>query len=243
MPPAAARPPETRAAVLVWDLPVRVVHGLMALSFVGAWLTAEREDWLDLHVTLGFTMGGLIAFRLLWGVVGTRHARFTQFLRGPAGVQAYARAVLDDRPRHHVGHNPLGGLAIVAMLGLGAAAVASGWAADQGLAGDGIADLHEAVVSALLFAIGVHIAGALVSSALQHENLPWAMVTGRKRGRPADAITSARGPVAAVVLVAVLGFWLLRWREPPAPAALQVRRVDDGHQHPRHHPPPPRGAR
>ena len=60
--------------ILVWDLPVRVFHWLLALSFAGAWITAESERWRLLHVTLGYTLGGLLAFRVLWGLVGTRHA-------------------------------------------------------------------------------------------------------------------------------------------------------------------------
>ena len=70
--------------VLVWDAPVRVFHWLMVLSFAGAYLTAESERWRLLHVTLGYTMAGLVVFRMLWGLVGTRHARFASFVRGPA---------------------------------------------------------------------------------------------------------------------------------------------------------------
>ena len=73
---------------LVWDLPVRMFHWLAVLCFAGAWLTSESERWQLVHVTLGYTLAGLVGFRLVWGVVGTRHARFTRFVRGPQAVWA-----------------------------------------------------------------------------------------------------------------------------------------------------------
>ena len=72
--------------VLVWDVPVRVFHWLLVLSFTGAYLTAESERWRLLHNTLGYTVDGLVAFRLVWGLVGTRHARFSNFVRGPQAM-------------------------------------------------------------------------------------------------------------------------------------------------------------
>ena len=73
---------QTGSRVLVWDLPVRIFHWLLALSFAGAFLTAESERWRLVHVTLGYTVAGLVVFRLLWGVLGSRHARFSSFVRG-----------------------------------------------------------------------------------------------------------------------------------------------------------------
>ena len=79
-------------------------------------------------MTLGYTMAGLVAFRIVWGLVGTRHARFSSFVRGPAAVARYVGAMLRGQPEHHTGHNPAGALAIVALLGLTLAVTASGWA-------------------------------------------------------------------------------------------------------------------
>ncbi len=114
--------------VLVWDAPVRVFHWLMVLSFAGAYLTAESERWRLVHVTLGYTMAGLVAFRIVWGLIGTRHARFSSFVRGPAAIAGYVRGLVRGRPEHHVGHNPAGALAIVALLGLTLVVTATGWA-------------------------------------------------------------------------------------------------------------------
>src|SRR6516162_5168079 len=80
--------------VLVWDAPVRVFHWLMVFSFAGAYLTAESERWRLVHVTLGYTMVGLVAFRIVWGLVGTRYARFSNFVRGPAAIANYVRGLV-----------------------------------------------------------------------------------------------------------------------------------------------------
>ena len=95
-------------SILVWDLPVRMFHWLTVLSFAGAWLTAESERWRLLHVTLGYTLAGLLVFRVLWGLIGTRHARFTDFVRGPGAVRRYLAALLRGQPEQAVGHNPAG---------------------------------------------------------------------------------------------------------------------------------------
>lgn len=213
--------PDTSSAprpVLVWDLPVRVFHWLMAACFAGAWISAESERWRLLHVTLGYTLAGLVVFRLLWGLFGTRHARFADFVRGPRAVLQYAGSMLRGRPEHHVGHNPLGGLAIVAMLALGAAVTASGWAGFQDLGGEWLGEAHELLASLMLAVVGVHVLGVLAGSWLHRENLVRAMFTGRKAGTADDAIARTRRPVAAALVIAVAGFWWLQWQQAPAPA-------------------------
>lgn len=207
--------------VLVWDAPVRVFHWLMVLSFAGAYLTAESEVWRLAHVTLGYTMAGLVAFRLVWGLAGTRYARFASFVRGPQAVLAYVRSMLRGQPEHHTGHNPAGAVAIVAMLLLTAGIAASGWVVYNDLAGEWVAELHEVLSHAMLLVIGVHVAGVVVASALHGENLARAMVTGRKLGTPADAIRSAWRMVAVLLLASVLGFWALQWRSAPTGEGAQ----------------------
>jgi cytochrome b len=202
--------------VLVWDAPVRVFHWLMVLSFAGAYLTAESERWRLLHVTLGYTMAGLFAFRLLWGLVGTRHARFASFVRGPAAAMRYLRSLLRRQPEHHAGHNPAGALAIVALLLLAAAVTGSGAAMDFGLAGHWLEEAHEAAANIMLALVAVHVVAVIASSWLHRENLVRAMVSGRKRARPPEAIRGAWRGIAALLLAAVLGFWWLQWQDAPA---------------------------
>ena len=208
--------------MLVWDLPVRVFHWLTALSFAGAWITAESERWRLLHVTLGYTLAGLIAARLVWWLVGTRHARFSNFVRGPATVARYLRSLLRGQPEHYTGHNPAGGWAIVALLLLPVGIVASGWAVYNDLGGDWLEEAHEAVASLMLAVVGVHIAGVIAGSWLHRENLVRSMITGRKLGRPEDGVRSAWRSVALVMLVAVVGFWWLQWQSAPSGAGINA---------------------
>ncbi len=194
--------------ILVWDLPVRVFHWTLAASFLGAFVTAESERWRDVHVLLGYTVAGLLAFRLFWGFAGTRHARFSAFLYGPASVLRYLRSLLTRRPEHHVGHNPAGSWAIWALIAFGIGMVASGVAVYELGAGRWMEKLHEFAAHAMLVVVAVHVAGVLASSLLHRENLVAAMFTGRKRGAAGDAIRGAHRFVGTVLAAAVLAFWV-----------------------------------
>lgn len=220
-PTPAPNPAQER--VLVWDAPVRVFHWLLALSFFGAYLTAESERWRLLHVTLGYTAGGLVVFRLLWGLFGTRHARFVDFVRGPAAVRRYLGSLLRGQPEHHAGHNPAGALAILALLGLTGVTVAFGWASYAELGGEWLEEGHELAGNLMLLVVGVHVVAVVVASWLHRENLVRAMVTGRKLGAPQDGIRRAWGLVAALMLSAVLGFWWWQWQGAPAVDAAAER--------------------
>ena len=197
--------------VLVWDAPVRVFHWLMVVCFAGGYLTSESETWRLVHVTLGYTMAGLVAFRMVWGFVGTRYARFSSFVRGPRAVAAYLRSLLTRRPQHHTGHNPAGAVAIVAMLALTATIAATGWATYDEVAGEWVAELHEVVANGMLLLVGFHIAAVVVSGWLHHENLARAMLTGRKGAASNQGVHSAWRTVATLLVVAVVGFWYLQW--------------------------------
>lgn len=216
---------DTPSSPLVWDAPVRVFHWLLVLCFAGAWLTAESEHWRLVHVTLGYTMAGLAAFRVIWGLVGTQHARFASFVRGPRAVWTYLRSLVGPRPEHHTGHNPAGALAIVGLLGLIALTAASGWATYSELGGEWLEDLHEAAANTLMVLVVVHIAGVVVGSVVHRENLVRAMFTGRKPAPPAEGIRRGWASLAAVMLAAVLGFWWLQWQSAPADTAGQMTQL------------------
>lgn len=213
-----ARPGRT----LVWDLPVRVFHWTLVASFVGAYLTADSERWRDIHVLLGYTAGILVVFRILWGLVGTRYARFASFLYRPGEVFAYVRALLARRPAHFVGHNPAGALAIFLLLGLVGAAVLSGWAALVERGPTWLQDAHDALGDAALAVVVVHLGGVAVSSWLHRENLVRAMVTGYK---PVAAPPAAglRGVVALALLVVIGAMWSGVIPVPGLPAGTAFR--------------------
>lgn len=204
----AATACDGRSLVRVWDLPTRVFHWLMAASFAGAYLTAESERLRDVHVMLGYTVAGLIGFRLVWGLIGTRYARFGSFLFSPGRVLTYLRSLLTPSPEHHLGHNPAGAVAIFLLLGLGLLTALSGFANYQELGGEWLEELHEGVAGAMLAVVVVHVAGVAVSSLLHRENLVAGMISGRKQGAPRDGIAQARPLIGVLLLVTVLAAWV-----------------------------------
>ena len=196
--------------ILVWDWPVRVGHWLMAGAFCLAWLTADSENYRLVHVFAGAVVLGVTTFRLPWGFIGTRYARFVEFVRGPLSVRDYLASLLRLDPAHHVGHNPAGGWAIVLLLGLGIITALAGWATYNEIGGHLLEELHEGLATTMLLVVIVHLAGVFSGSLLHGENLVRAMFTGKKQGHADEAIASAR-PLALVALLLWLAAagWLI----------------------------------
>ena len=196
--------------ILVWDLPVRLGHWLMVGGFALAWLTGDSETFRLVHVIAGATVLAVATFRLPWGFIGSRYARFVDFVRGPAAVKDYSLSLLRLQPNHHVGHNPAGGWAIVLLLGLGIVTGLVGWAAYNEIGGDWLGELHEGLAVAMLTVVIVHVAGVVSGSLVHGENLVRAMVNGYKQGAADAAIRSARPLAAALLLawVAVTCWWI-----------------------------------
>lgn len=169
--------------VRVWDPAVRIFHWSLVVAFAGAFVTAESERLRDVHVLLGYTVLGLLAFRVVWAFVGSRYARLSSFAFGPRAVAAYLRSLLAFRPRHYVGHNPAGSWVIYALVLLGLVTGASGYATYNDIGGEWLEDLHEGSANAMLTLVFVHVAGVVVSSVLHRENLVKAMWTGYKLRR------------------------------------------------------------
>ena len=212
----------TPKKILVWDLPVRVFHWLLVLSFAGAWLTAESERWRQVHVTLGYTMAGLVAFRVLWGVVGSRYARFSSFVRSPSATLRYFKSLFGTQPERHLGHNPAGAVAIVGLLLLILITAGSGWAALNEVAGPWLGDAHEIAANALLALVVVHLLGVAFGCFLHRENLVHSMLTGRKHANKvvtgsaeARGIARSWSILGVAVLAAVLSFWAWQWLQQP----------------------------
>lgn len=196
--------------ILVWDWPVRLGHWLMVGGFCLAWLTAESETFRLVHVISGALVLAVATFRLLWGFIGSRYARFVDFVRGPTAVKDYFNSLLKLEPTHHTGHNPVAGWAIVFLLGFGLLTSLAGWAIYNDLGGHLLEELHEGLASSMLIMVLIHLAGVFSGSLLHGENLVRAMLTGFKKGPPNQAIPSAR-PLAAIVLLLWAGAagWLI----------------------------------
>jgi cytochrome b len=208
--------------ILVWDFPVRIFHWLLVMSFAGAWLTAESERWRQVHVTLGYTMAGLVVFRIIWGIVGSRYARFSSFVRGPSATYQYLKSLVGTRPEHHVGHNPAGAVAIVGLLALILITAFSGWATFNDLGGRWLEETHEVAANTLLGLVLIHLLGVAFGCFLHRENLVRSMLTGRKQVSKdlADSNAGVRpwSILGALVFVGVLSFWIWQWQQPAEPA-------------------------
>ncbi len=189
----------TTEKIKVWDPLVRFFHWSLVSLFLLTYLT--EDDFLDLHVLAGYLIMALIAIRLIWGVIGSRHARFTDFVRSPRVIKAYLKDVLWFRAKRYVGHNPAGGAMVIALLislsltlfsGLliyGAAEFSGPLAGWVGGVGEGTAELfeevHEFFANFTVLLVLLHVAGVAVASLQHRENLVRSMVDGYKRGEDA----------------------------------------------------------
>jgi cytochrome b len=201
--------------IRIWDAPVRVFHWLLVLSFAGAYITAESEVWRLVHVTLGYTLGGLLAFRLVWGVIGTRYARFGNFVRGPSAVIQYLKSIKAKQPEHHLGHNPAGAVAIILLMLLGLGITVTGYVTYNDLGPGWVGELHDLLANAMVLVIIGHLVGVVTASLQHKENLVRSMVTGFKTGAADQGIRRTWTVVAVAIVIAVLGFWYLQWQSAP----------------------------
>lgn len=219
-------------SVKVWDIPTRVFHWLLAFSFSAAYLTSESERYRDWHVMFGYTVAALIVFRLIWGIAGTRYARFSSFIFSPSRVLEYLRSLLSSSPKHYLGHNPAGAVAIFLLLGLSMLTACSGFATYQEIGGEWVEELHEGCAATMLAVVAVHIVGVVTSSLLHRENLVRSMFSGNKSGPADQAIRKTRPLVGIILLVAVLGFWSAdRFGWLPVSSDVAVTQQHNRHDH------------
>lgn len=195
------------SVIRVWDFPTRIFHWALAACFVIAIITQDMERLRLVHITSGYTMVGLVVFRFVWGVVGTRYARFSSFIPSPRAIMRYVSGVLSGRPQHFIGHNPLGALAIVAMLLLTIGIVLSGIVLDRGISEDLFEELHEGLANAMLAVVAIHLVGVVLSGVLHRENLVKAMLTGKKEGPASEGIRHGFWWLGLLLAAAIAGFW------------------------------------
>ncbi len=205
----------------VWDLPTRVFHWSLAVLVILNFFTGEDEGLLLLvHAYCGYLVGLLLLFRLAWGVIGTRHARFADFVKPWSETRAYVAQLLRLRPPRYIGHNPLGGYMILAMLGTLALIVLTGMMAVRGegatipLFGwtphwlaEAAEEIHEVAGNLMMVLAAVHVGGVLVDALLTRENLIASMITGRKDTAGAAVEPGSGGGWRAAALAAVLAFF------------------------------------
>ncbi|WP_084183147.1 cytochrome b/b6 domain-containing protein [Nevskia soli] len=207
--------------IRVWDPLVRIGHWTLALAFLVAYVTAEELE--EVHVAAGYWVGAYVVARTIWGFVGTRYARFSDFVRGPGAVFGYLRDLAKGKPAHYIGHNPAGGAMIVALLICLASTVFTGLMVEADADNEGplaawlghpatqsvapqvgpverlpakgeteeekeresaYSEPHELFANLSLGLVVLHLLGVLAGSVVHRENLPRAMVTGRKAATP-----------------------------------------------------------
>ncbi len=167
-------------SVAVWDIFIRVFHWSLVAAFASAYLTSDAGA---IHHWFGYGVIGLISARLIWGVVGTEHARFINFVPSPETFAAYVKELLAGREPRYLGHNPAGAAMIVTLLLMLGATGTTGWllTTDMYWGSEIMAGLHAFCANTVLALVGVHVAGVALASWRTRENLVRAMLTGRKR--------------------------------------------------------------
>lgn len=218
----------------VTDAPTRMAHWLFALSFAVAYLTGDSEHWRALHVTAGYTLAGVLVFRLLYGLFGPRQARLALLLRKLAGIPGWLRATLQGSAptaaHWRQGQNLLMAVAMAALL-LGVLPLTlSGYATYNEWGGDRLSHLleevHEFFGNFLLLVVLAHLALIAGLSGLRRKNQALPMLTGRVEGNGPDLVKRNQGWLALLLLVAVLGYGAWEWQQAPQgllPSAAEIR--------------------
>ena len=187
--------------IKVWDPLVRVFHWTLVLAFFIAYLT--EEDFLTVHSYAGYTVLGLLMFRIVWGLIGTRYARFSDFVYSPETIKQFLKDTLSLKARRYIGHNPAGGAMIVLMIISLVITTVSGLAvygAEEQLGpmagwftsefwGEAFEELHEFFANFTLLLVFIHVSGVVVESLIHRENLAKSMVTGLKAAEPEQPLT------------------------------------------------------
>ena len=196
-------PPTVKA----WDPLVRVFHWSLVFFFLLAY--ASGDDWTSLHVWAGYAVAMLIGFRLFWGIIGTRNARFLSFVKSPRIVMRHLRDMLLLKAPHYLGHNPVAAAMVVALLVSISLLAFSGMVLIAtegqgplsgtifaGIDGEAMEEVHEFFANFTLLLVFAHVAGVVISSLLEGENLVKAMVTGRKKVRAQWADVNSKGELS-----------------------------------------------
>jgi len=224
---------------LVWDIPLRTFHWVLALSILGSYITAEGDiSLMPLHLWLGYLTLALLIFRVIWGFIGPRHARFASFILWPPQIWSYMRALVTNKSVPSVGHNPLGGISVIALLGFVAAQAITGlFTADDvefpiysgpylgavsTSTARAISRFHRQNFNWIIALVALHLLAIAFYWLVKKQNLVGPMVTGRKPAAIVpehEAIASSQLIKAVIVaLLSVAAVYLLVTSAPPPPA-------------------------
>jgi len=219
---AQIKQPKDRV-VKVWDFPTRIFHWALVFVVALAWVSSEADGgafWI--HVYSGTLLIGFVAFRAVWGMIGSRHAQFGDFVHGPQEVADYGARLMSFRPPYSLGHNPLGGWMVIALIAVILLSVLTGLMSSEDgyvgplahIGGGFLGEAHEGFANFLLVLIFAHVVGVFAHGIISRENLPRAMITGDKHvpaGEPGEDIKPVgmvRPLIALAIAMAVVLYFM-----------------------------------
>lgn len=220
--------PNTVATRRLIDAPVRAFHWLIVLCFAVAWLTGDGEELRYVHITAGYTMIGLLVFRVVYGLTGPRQARLATLWRRAAGLSTWlGKLIRGQTADGRQGVNIAAGAALLAMIAWLVLAAASGIATHFELTGDWMEEVHEFFANTLLMLVIAHLVLIAIVSRQRKQNLALTMVTGRTPGNGPDIARRNHGLIAALVIASVLAFWGWSWQQAPTEAEIAAMSAED----------------
>ncbi|NUN06946.1 MAG: cytochrome b/b6 domain-containing protein [Bdellovibrio sp.] len=192
---------------LVYDLPTRLFHwlfsGLFLLSFVIAQTVDDESVIFSYHMLAGFMLGGLVVWRLLWGIVGSQHARFTGFNLNPLQLKDYFLGILSGSKKRWIGHNPASSWAAVTMFALALGLAITGYLMSTGNK-EAFEDIHEFLANTFIVVVVLHVAGIILHTVRHQDAIALSMIDGKKEAATSDTSIPSSRPFAAVLLVALV---------------------------------------
>lgn len=229
-PLAGTAPRQAAASRRVIDAPTRMFHWLFALCFVGAYLTADGERLRLVHVVLGYSMAGLLAFRVLYGLAGPRQARLSLLWGKVAAAPAWLRSVkaawsgMGRAPavNWRQGQYLVMAMTVVALLAVVLPLTLSGYAVFHEWGGEWLEEIHEAMGEFMLWLVLGHLVFLLALSLLRRRNQATPMLTGRMEGKGPDLAKRNHAWLAVLLLAAVLTYWAWEWQQAPGTAQAQA---------------------
>jgi len=210
---APAHSEGTERIVRVWDVPTRLFHWALVILILVCWFTGEEEGFVGaVHRYAGEATAGLLVFRVIWGFVGGERARFSDFAAGPGAIASHIKSLFSRTPARHLGHNPLGGLAVFLLLLNVAVIVAAGLFSSgegrsgpfAGLWGLELSEIHEVSFRVLQGLVVVHVLGVVIETLRTRDTLVPAMITGAKRRRADESGVDAKPAGFSAILAATI---------------------------------------
>ncbi|TWU30295.1 cytochrome b/b6 domain-containing protein [Bythopirellula polymerisocia] len=201
------------ARITAWDYPVRIFHWAFVACFFSAIGLAEfapeHSQLFDLHMLVGLILAPMVILRILWGFIGTKHARFQSFVYRPKEVSDYLISIITLKGRRYLGHNPAASYAAIAMIVLALSIVASGLLMGQG---EFFEEAHGVLAYVMLTVVAVHVCGVILHVVRHKENIIFSMFSGTKEGEEKDTIPSPKPVIGFMFLLFVIGWATMVFR-------------------------------